>query len=375
MILSASAFSAVSFSIHLESVLLAAARCRSQPGEQHPEHDSPAVSVVRPVCGTETWSEETLRSTFELDYPRYEVLFCAAKGQDPILPLIERLIAAYPHVRARILIGDDRISANPKLNNFAKGWRAASFPWIVVADSNVLMPRDYIQRLLSAWQPGTGLVCSPPVGSRAGNVWAELECAFLNTYQARWQYFADALGLGFAQGKTMLWRREVLECSGGIEALGMELAEDAASTKVVRRLGLRVRLVERPFEQPLGKRQLTEIWNRQLRWARLRRASFKAYFIPEVLTGGLAPILIGAICAGAHGFSAIAAAALLATIWYGAEASLAIASGWHISLRAPLIWALRDLMVPLLWAQACIDSPFVWRGNEMQIAPAASAPR
>jgi hypothetical protein len=45
-----------------------------------------------------------------------------------------------------------------------------------------------------------------------------------------------------------LWRREVMEKSGGIRALGAEIAEDAASTKLVRREGLSVNLVNNPFE-------------------------------------------------------------------------------------------------------------------------------
>ena len=134
------------------------------------------------------------------------------------------------------------MSTNPKLNNVLKGWRAARHDWIVIADSNVLMPRDYIQRLFASWRADTGLVASPPIGCRPQGIWAELECAFLNTYQARWQYLADTFGFGFAQGKTMLWRRADLERAGGIEALGKEVAEDAAATKVVRDAGLKVRL-------------------------------------------------------------------------------------------------------------------------------------
>ena len=122
-------------------------------------------------------------------------------------------------------------------------------------------------------------------------VWAELECAFLNTYQARWQYLADTLGAGFAQGKTMLWRRAVLQQAGGIEALARDLAEDAAATKVVDAQGLRVRLVDAPFGQPLGYRGTDEVWNRQVRWARLRRASFPACYLPELLTGAPLPLL------------------------------------------------------------------------------------
>ena len=140
-------------------------------------------------------------STFALDYPRYEILFCVASAKDPVVPLVERLIADHAGVQARLLIGDERISSNPKLNNVLKGWAAAAHDWIILADSNVLMPPNYIQRLFASWRDDTGLVASPPVGCRPDGFWAELECAFLNTYQARWQYAADALGFGFCSGQ------------------------------------------------------------------------------------------------------------------------------------------------------------------------------
>ena len=162
---------------------------------------APGVSLVRPICGLENHIEETLESAFHLDYPRYEIIFCAAAASDSACALVRRLIADHPHVPARLLIGNDAISANPKLNNVCKGWRAAAHDWIVIADSNVLMPRDYIERLLAAWRTDTGLVCSPPVGCRPDGFWAELECAFLNTYQARWQYVADSDRPRFCPGQ------------------------------------------------------------------------------------------------------------------------------------------------------------------------------
>ncbi|MFC6050154.1 glycosyltransferase, partial [Methylobacterium hispanicum] len=177
------------------------------------------VSLVRPVCGVETFSEETLTRGLRLDYPAYEVVFCVADAGDPVLPLVHRLIDAHPAVPARVVIGDERVSDNPKLNNCVRGWEAARHDWIVLADSNVLMPPDYLQQMQAAWRPDTGLVCSTPIGARPGNLWAEVECAFLNTLQARWQYTGEALGLGFAQGKSMLWHRPFLERHGGIRAL------------------------------------------------------------------------------------------------------------------------------------------------------------
>ncbi len=38
---------------------------------------------------------------------------------------MRRLIAAHPEVPARLLVGSDHISSNPKLNNIVKGWHAA----------------------------------------------------------------------------------------------------------------------------------------------------------------------------------------------------------------------------------------------------------
>jgi ceramide glucosyltransferase len=117
------------------------------------------VSILRPICGTENFLEETLRSTFKLDYPRYEIVFCAAGANDPAIPIVQRLITTYPDIEARLLIGNTTVSAKPKLNNLTKGWHAARYKWVLMADSNVLMPKDHLQRMLSVWRPDTGLVC------------------------------------------------------------------------------------------------------------------------------------------------------------------------------------------------------------------------
>ena len=353
--------------IHLSTIFVAIARCRPHEAAEPPSYAA-SVTLIRPLCGVDNYCLETLRSSFALDFARYDILFCVANGRDPVVPLVERLIAEHPGVAARLLIGDERISRNPKLNNISKGWEAASGEWVVIADSNVLMPRDYVQRLLGAWLPDIGLVCSPPIGCLPSGLWGELECAFLNTYQARWQYFADSIGFGFAHGKTMLWRREDLNRAGGLRALAQELAEDAASTKVVRDAGMRVRLVDCPFGQPLGRRSMGEVWKRQLRWARLRRDSFKACYALEVLASSLLPMLAGGIAAAAVNASPLGGAALAATIWYGGEALLAYAARWPLSLHSPLTWLLRDALLIPLWVAGWFGNDVVWRGNQMDLA-------
>lgn len=336
----------------------------------------PPVTIIRPVCGLDPFDELTLRSTFTLDHPRLELLFCSARERDAAVPLVRKLIADYPHVDAKLLIGDDKSTPNPKLNNIIKGWATARHSWIVIADSNVLMPGDYVRQLFMPLGSETGLVCSPPVGSRPLGFWAEVECAFLNTYQARWQLAADTVGFGFAQGKSMLWRRELLDAAGGIRALGIEVAEDAAATKVVRGRGFRVRLVDAPFEQPLGARSYRQFLDRQVRWARLRRATFPLCYTPEVLTSSIAPIGAAAFGAPMLGIDGVAAAALVAATWFGTEALLARAAGWHVSAVSPVAWVVRDLALPVVWLKGWIGDGFTWRGNDMTVAePGIASPQ
>ena len=358
---------ATSAGIHGLSVALATARCRWRPGRTPAPKSAPGVTIVQPLCGVETFSRDTLRSIFALDYPVYEIVFCLASADDPIAPLVRGAIDANPHRPARLLIGDDRVSANPKLNNVVKGWKAARHDWVIIADSNVLMPVDYIQRLLARWGPRTGIVCAPPIGARPEFFAAEIECAFLNTYEARWQYAGDTSGYGFAQGKTMLWRREILEAGGGIEALGAEIAEDAAATKLINAQGYNARLVDQPFQQPLGRRRLKDVWYRQVRWARLRRATFPLFFLPEILTTSLFTLAAAGVAAPQFGVSPAVAVAAMAAFWYGAEAILALAAAWPLTWRMPLAWIARDFLLPLVFAKAWTGHAIVWRGNAMNV--------
>lgn len=358
---------------HLLSTGIATWRCRRRGAGGRCVDETP-FSLVRPVCGVDQHDAQTLASSFAIAHPRYEVIFCCATARDAAFALSQKLVARFSGRDACVLTGDDHPTANPKLNNIVKGWNAAKYAWIVLADSNVLVTPDYFARLKNAWREDTGLVCSPPVASRPQGFFAEIECAFLNTYQARWQYAADGIGFGFAQGKTMLWRRDILEEAGGIRALGAEIAEDAAATKIVRARGLRVRLADRPFEQPLGYRTAQQVWNRQVRWARLRRATFAIYFLPEVLTGSVPPLLASIPAANALGAEPAVMLLLVFAIWYLAEAALAMSAEWHFSKWSPLAWLVRDLSLPFLWIAALSGNGFNWRGNAMSVATSDAPP-
>ena len=150
-------FASVATLLHLVSTAISLVRLlKISPSNAANRPVEERVTIIRPVCGVDPFERTTLCSTFKLNYSDYDIIFCSASEQDPVVPLVRALMAEHPHVRAQLLIGDDRSTPNPKLNNLIKGWRAATAPWIVMADSNVLMPESYIDDLFQE------LGCPPP---------------------------------------------------------------------------------------------------------------------------------------------------------------------------------------------------------------------
>ena len=223
----------------------------------------------------------------------------------------------------------------------------------MIADSNVLMPPDYIQRLLARWRADTGIVCAPPIGSRAQSFAAEIECAFLNTYQARWQYSAEALGFGFAQGKTMLWRRDVLEAGGGIEALGRRdrRGRRLDQARPSRRACAPISSTA-PFAAAAGRAALARRLGAAGALGAAEARDFPALFRARACHDEPADARRGGDRRRWIGLTAPAALTLAAAIWYGAEAGLAAAAGWPLAWSSLLAWIARDLALPGLWSVA-----------------------
>lgn len=347
---------------HVLTAVLALAHMRRRPAGRIVAPDA-RIALVRPVTGADPFDPETLGSSFRQDWPSYEIVFCAPSDHDPAVAVVRRLMADNPDVRARLLTGQRPITGNPKLDNLWKGWEAVDADWVCMADSNLLLPPDYLRTLAATWERDTGLVSSPAWGDRPEGLAGHLECAFLNGNQARLQLAADALGQGFAQGKSLFWNRAMLVQAGGLAPLGRWLAEDVAATRLVRGRGLRVRLTPAPFAQPIGRKSFRAVWDRQLRWSRVRRDGFPAIFLAEIANGAVLPALLLA----AAGWGAALPVFLIA--WYGTEWALVRRAGWPSGPADVAAMGLRDLLLPAIWAATFLRRGISWRGHAMS-APA-----
>lgn len=72
---------------------------------QLPKDEAPGVSIIRPLRGIDCNMHENLASSFQQDYPRFEITFSVAQANDPAIQVVQDLMDKFPKVDARLVIG------------------------------------------------------------------------------------------------------------------------------------------------------------------------------------------------------------------------------------------------------------------------------
>ena len=128
-------------------------------GSAPPANNLPPVSLLKPLKGTDPEMYASLRSHCVQDYPQYEILFGVSRTDDPAIPLIEKLIAEFPHHAIRLVRCDKNLGANGKVSSLAQLAAVAAHDFFLVNDSDVRVETDYLRTVMTELQaPGTGLV-------------------------------------------------------------------------------------------------------------------------------------------------------------------------------------------------------------------------
>jgi ceramide glucosyltransferase len=347
---------------------LARRHFRSTP----PRLDTPfalfPVSILKPLKGVDAGSEENLESFFRLNYPDFELLFSVADAHDPAARTVRQLMAKYPGVKSRLIVGAIDIGPNPKVNNMVKSYEQASNDFVLISDSNVRVPTDYLKRLVAHWGPDVGLVTAIVAGRSPDGAGGLLEATFLNTFYARGMFMAWAVGRPSVIGKSMLFRRSDAARFGGIRALGCYLAEDYMAGEAFRHLGRKVVLATDPVHQHIGEHTLQAFWSRHLRWGRIRKAQAPLIFAIEPPFGAITSGLIGA-WAALHTL-AIAPAAFLTihlTLWSACDYFLLRKLGGKADFRWPILWFAREFLSLPLWAHIASGNTVNWRGRKLRL--------
>ena len=137
----------------------------------------PPITILKPLHGDEPLLEQALASFCSQDYSEFQIVFGLDNPADPALHVIRRLRARFPLVDMDVVIDPKQHGVNRKISNLINMYSRAKHDVIVMADSDIHAPRDYLTKLASALgQPGVGLVttlyaglgASPTLAARLG---------------------------------------------------------------------------------------------------------------------------------------------------------------------------------------------------------------
>ncbi|KAL5017616.1 hypothetical protein ScPMuIL_007205 [Solemya velum] len=233
--------------------------------------DLPGVTIIKPLTGVDPNLFTNLESFFNLKYPAFELLFSVQDESDAAIMVVQKLIDKYPTVNAKLFIGIKYVGPNGKINNMIRPYEAAKYDHIVISDSGILVQPDTLLEMVSFMKPDVGMVLAMPYCVERDGFAAMYEKVFFGTMHARNCLSAHSVGINCSTGMFCMFRKDIIEETGGLDVYGKYLAEDYFLADAITKKGYKLGLCNQPAMQNSGQVSITDIHKRLIRWGSLRR--------------------------------------------------------------------------------------------------------
>jgi ceramide glucosyltransferase len=307
----------------------------------------PPISNLKPVCGLERDTYENFASFCRQDYPEYEILF-AAQADDPVVPVIHRLMQDFPQRSIRLILTPVRSDTPDKVDKLCQLAAEARHEILVISDSDVRVSPGYLRS-----------VVAPFADRRVGAVTALYRAAapsqsfgvIMDAVGSSGSFMGAALvgqaleGLKFALGPTMATRRDVLREIGGFEAMLDLHSDDYEFGKRIADCGYRVELAREPIDMQFSSASLGAHMRHELRWLVGVRHIRPGGHLGMIFTLGLLWACLAALASPSL---------MVAAAWMCAYLVLRLVCGYAIG-----VWGLRDpVLRRWLWLLPLYDALF-----------------
>lgn len=315
------------------------------------------ASVLKPLCGAEPRLYDNLATLCRQSVTGYQVVCGVRDPDDRAIAVVRRLQQDFPDTDLELVIDPRVHGSNLKVSNLINLAAQARHDVLVVADSDIAVPHDYLARVTAPLaDPGVGIVTCLYRGRPVDAFWAKLGAQFIDDWFAPSVRIAHAGGSRrFAFGATIALRRDTLAQIGGFASLSDRLADDFWLGELTRQAGLRTVLSDVVVTTDVTETRLPELWTHELRWLRTIRSLNPAGFAFTFITFTWPMLVAGVVLAPAEWTTAMAIA--------GALARSAMAGTPAAALRAPL----RDTLLLIGWTAALGGQRVRWRQQILSV--------
>jgi ceramide glucosyltransferase len=327
----------------------------------------PAVTILKPLKGWDDQLEENLKSFFELDWPKYELLFGVNHKDDPAIPIVKQLQRRYPHIDSRLIIDDSCIGLNPKINNLHNLYRKTKYEYILISDSNIRVQSNYLHEMMKHMlQPNVGLVTTTLRGTNARSIGSILENLHLNTFVVGNTFTVnDLFRIPITIGKSMLIRKTIVERLNGFSKFADYLAEDHLLGVYIQKAGMKIYHSTHIIDNVNQNWSMKRFINRHMRWAKMRKNLNLLHYAVEILAN---PILIAlpymimrGDSLGIIHFTFITLTKILL------DRTIAIMIHSDLKWYHYLLIPFKDIIIGIIWLFPFVDNKINWRGSVFRI--------
>jgi ceramide glucosyltransferase len=327
----------------------------------------PAVTVLKPLHGDEPSLEDALASFLAQNYAApVQIVFGLQDEADPARAVVARLKANFPNRDIAIVINPQRHGTNRKVSNLINMMGAAKHDVLVLADSDIHVPSDYLATVVAALaRPGAGAVSCLYTGKGVAGAWSRFAAMAIN------YHFLPNAALGIASGlahpcfgSTIALSRETLGAMGGFAAFADYLADDYEIGRAVRAAGKSIAYPPLTVTHGSTETGPGALMAHELRWARTIRVIDPVGHWGSIVTHAFALGLIGAALLGFTPLSCVVLAAILA-----ARLFLKARIDHIVGESAGPFWLLpaRDVLSFGLFAASLFGTAVEWRGARLRV--------
>lgn len=362
VLLSLAAFSAVTLWIAYASVasrLLFRTAAATREGEP--------VSILKPLKGVDEGLLENLRAIAQQDHQDFEIIFGCEDPNDPALEVARAVAREFPQRRIVVASGAAEDGLNPKVRLLRRLIESARHEWILISDSNVRPPADYLRGMQQRQQQtGAHLVHSMLCGVGGKSLGGRLEELQLNGWVAASVCMIDLFGRPCVIGKSMLMTQTALGEVGGLVAVKDILAEDYVLGTRLIDSGHRVALSPQPLPVVTGRSGVQHFFNRHVRWGQMRRRISPFFFCAELMANPTPFLLL--LLVSSDGSLRALAGCLVLLKWLVDAVVYRLLSP-QPRLRTLLLMPFKDAMVLTMWLVSALRTTVIWRGHRMLVGP------
>jgi ceramide glucosyltransferase len=331
-----------------------------------PPANCPPVTILKPLHGAEPDLYANLASFCRQDYPApVQVVFGLSDPADPAAAVVRRLIADFPDRDLDLVINARRHGTNAKVSNLINMQASARHETIVIADSDIVVPPDYLANVAASLsQPGIGLVTCLYRGVGTTGIWSRLAAAGID-----YQFLPNVLAglrLGLATpcfGSTIALTKTALANLGGLQSVADQLADDYELGMAARRAGTNVAIAPFVVAHVCAEQSLRALLLHDIRGARTIRAVDPFGFAGLVVTYAVPLAFIGLVLGGLTPSAWVVAAALAARFALQVELDrlFPLDNGW--SMGNFWLGPVRDVLSFVVFVASFFGRGVEWRGQ------------